>query len=145
MQLNCRNYWNSRHHVSVTIRSIDPDIVLLNHTGLTHKHIKLYGYNTRYTTETYYDGEAVMIKSTTQHVHITNWLSAHFLATKIHTQHGQILVATTYCRPNTGLPLDRPTNLFNKTNISVYIRVDLIAKHTAFRHSTNNQRGHELL
>ncbi len=145
IQLNCRGYWNNRHHISEAIRSIDPDIVLLNHTGSPPKPIKLYGYNTRYTTGTHHDGVALMVKCTIKHIHITNWPSAHFLATKIETQHGQFLIATTYSRPKTGLPLTSLNNLFNHTNIPVYILADLNAKHTAFKHSNNNQHGHELL
>ena len=49
------------------------------------------------------------------------------------------LVATTYCRPNTGLPLNSLNHLFNHTNLPVYILADLNAKHTAFRHNNNNQ------
>ncbi|MPC77295.1 hypothetical protein E2C01_071746 [Portunus trituberculatus] len=82
------------------IRSIDPDSVL-NYTGLPPKPLKHYGYNTRYTIGTIYDGVAVMVKNNIIHVHITDWPSEHFLATKIHTQHGQFLVATTHARPNT--------------------------------------------
>ena len=145
VQLNCRGYWNNRHLISEAIRSIDPDIVLLNHTGLPLKPIKLYGYNTRYTTGTLHDGVAIMVKNTLRHTHITDWPSAHFLATKIHTQHGPLLVATTYCRPNTGLPLTSLNTLFNHTNIPVYILADLNAKHTAFRHNNSNRHGQELL
>ena len=145
VQLNCRGFWNNRHLISEAISSIDPDIVLLNHTGLPPRPIKLHGYNTRHTTGTIHDGVAVMVKSTLKHIHITNWPSAHFLATKIDTIHGQFLVATTYCRPDTGLPLNSLNTLFNHTNIPVYILADLNARHTAFRHSNNNQHGHELL
>ncbi|MPD06865.1 hypothetical protein E2C01_102696 [Portunus trituberculatus] len=141
MQLNCRGFWNNRHLISEAIHSIDPDIVLLNHTGLPPKPLKLYGYNTRYTVGTVYDGIAVMVKNTTKHLHITDWSSEHFLATKIHTQHGQFLVATTDARPNTGLPLNSLTNLFNNTDIPVYILADLNAVHTAFRHNSNNRHG----
>ena len=145
MQLNCRVFWNNRHLISEAILSTDPDIVLLNHTGLPPKPLKHYGYNTRYTIGTPYDGVAVMVKNNIKHVHITDWPSEHFLATKIHTQHGQFLVATTYARPNTGLPLNSLTNLFNNTNIPVYVLADLNATHTAFRHNSNNRHGQELL
>ena len=133
MQLNCRGFWNNRHLVSEAIRSIDPDIVLLNHTGLTRNPIRLYGYNTRHTRGTQHDGVAVMVKSTLRHIQITDWPSAYFLATKIYTQHGAFLVATTYCRPNTEL-----NHLLNHTNLPVYILADLNGKHTAFRHNNNN-------
>ena len=144
MQLNCRGFWNNRHLISEAIRNIDPDIVLLNDIGLPRNPIKLYGYNTRYT-EGPHDGVAVMVKSTLRHTHITEWPSAHFLATKIHTQHGQFLVATTYSRPGAGLPLNSLNRLFNHTNLPVYIIADLNATHTAFRHTNNNQHGQQLL
>ena len=145
VQLNCRGFWNNRHLISEAITAIDPDIVLLNDTGITPRPIKLYGYNTRQTTGAAHEGVAVMVKSTLKHIHVAEWPTPHFLATKIDTQHGQLLVATTYCRPNTGLPLNSLTNLFNHTHIPVYILADLNARHTAFRHTTNNQHGHELL
>ena len=144
MQLNCRGFWNNRHLISEAIELIDPDIVLLNNTGTPPRPIKLFGYNTRQTTGTQHDGVAVMVKSTLQHIHITDWPSAHFLATRIDTQHGQFLVATTYCRPNTGLPLNSLNRLFNHTNMPVYILADFNASHTTFRHNRNNQHGLEL-
>ena len=126
MKGHCLFYlFTIRHLILEAIRSIDPDIVLLNHTGLHPKPIKLYGYNTRYTTGTPHDGVAIMVKNTLKHTHITDWPSAHFLATKIHTQHGPFLVATIYCRPNTGLPLTSLNTLFNHTNMPVYILASL--------------------
>ena len=138
VQLNCRGFWNNRHLISEAITAIDPDIVLLNDTGVTRRPIKLYGYNTRQTMGAAHDGVAVMVKSTLKHIHVAEWPTPHFLATKFDTQHGQFLVATTYCRPNTGLPLNSLANLFNHTHIPVYILADFNARHTAFRHTTNN-------
>ena len=68
MQLSCRGFWNNRHIVSEAIRSINPDIVFFNHTGLPLNPITLYGYNTRHSTGTTHDGVAAMVKSTLRHV-----------------------------------------------------------------------------
>ncbi|KAG0712960.1 hypothetical protein GWK47_017284 [Chionoecetes opilio] len=90
------------------------------------------------------DGVAILVKSTLRHEFITSWPSPHFLATKIYTAHGPLIVGTTYARPNAGLPLACLNQLFNHTHIPVYLLADLNAKHTAFQHSTNGPHCHQL-
>ena len=66
------------------------------------------------------------------------------MAAKIYTEHGPILVATTYTRPNTHIPYADLNTLFNH-NIPTYILADFNANHTAFNHNTCNRHGTQLL
>ena len=62
---------------------------------------------------------------------------------RLFTQHGSILVATTYTRPNTHIPFADINNLFNY-NEPTYILADFNATHTTFNHNMNNGHGIQL-
>ena len=147
IQLNCRGYHNNRHLIAEVLRVEDPDVLLLNHIGVIppSRSIKHYGFTT-HTTTTHlaHDGVAILVKTHTKHEFMTRWLSPQFLCIKIHTPRGSILIATTYTRPNTGIPYGDINSLFNHTNIPIYLIADLNAKHTAFNHTRCDQHGRQL-
>jgi len=145
LQLNCRGYHTIRHLIAEVLRAEDPDVVLLNHTGIPTptRPIKHYGYTTRTTSETRFDGTAILVKTHIRHDFLTSWLSPHFLAIKIHTQHDPILIATTYTRPNAGIPYADINTMFNY-NIPAYLIADLNAQHTAFHHNKCNNHGRQI-
>ena len=142
IQLNCRGYYNNRHLIQEIIRNKNPDIVLLNNTGTPPTPIKYYGYTTTYTRDTQYDGVAIMVKSVLKHTFRTEWQNPHFLAVDITTIHGKMIIATTYARPNRGIPGASMLTLFNNTNIPVYLIADLNSSHASFGHASANPHGH---
>ena len=144
IQFNCRSYHTNRHLIHNLLAQEDPDILLLNSTGLPPSPIRYFGYTTRYTTETHFDGIAILAKTTlTPQFLLGNWNNRHFMAVKILTTHGPIIFATTYTRPNTNIPYADLNSLFNN-NIPTYILADFNARHTIFNHTTNNTHGREL-
>ena len=147
LQLNCRGYYSNRHLIAEVLHEEDPDVVLLNDTGVLppNRSIKHYGYTTR-TTQTHapHDGVAILVKTHLRHDFLATWLSPHFLAVRIHTLREKIIIATTYTRPNAGLPYADINTLFNYTHIPVYLLADLNAQHTAFHHTRCNPHGRQL-
>lgn len=115
----------------------------MNSTGTTRTPIKQHDYTTKYTEETQYDGVAILVKTTIKHEFLPGWRYRHFLAAKIHTHHGPIIVATTYVRPNTDIPYG-DINLLSNHNTPTYLIADLNARHTTFNHTSNNRLGNQL-
>ena len=147
IQLNCRGYHGNRHLIAEVLRAEDPDVLLLNNTGIlpTSRSIRHYGYTTQVThAHTPHNGVAILVKTHIKHEFYTTWASPDFLAVKIHTHRDQILIATTYARPNAGLPYADLNSLFNHTNIPVYLIADLNAKHTAYNHAICDNQGRQL-
>lgn len=68
----------------------------------------------------------------------------HFLAVKISTHQSELIIATTYARPNAGIPYGDVVGLFNHTHLPVYLLGDLNGAHTAFNHPRTNAHGREL-
>lgn len=144
IQFNCLSYNTSKLFIKAYLEEEHPDILLLNSTGLPNTPIKHYGYTTKYTTETHNDGIAILIKSTLSKEFISHpWLNKHFLAVKVHTEHGYINIATTYTRPNTAIPYTDLNTLFNYNN-PTFILADFNAAHTNFNHNQCDPHGRQL-
>lgn len=143
MQFNCRSYYSNRHIIAQLLQEHNPDILLLNST-LTNKAIKHFGYTSRQSEHELHEGVAILIKSNIKHEFKTDHTFKHFLSAKIHTQHGEILICTTYARPNTQIPYTDLNNIFNNTHTPVILMADLNAKHQTFLHNTQNAHGLQL-
>ena len=143
MQHNCRGYYANRHLLQILLQTHEPDVLLLNST-CTNKKIKQFGYTSRQSEHEPHEGVAILVKSNIKHEFITNHTFKHFMSVKIHTQHGEILVCTTYSRPNTIIPYHDLNNTFNNTHIPTFLLADLNAKHTAFQHNHQNAHGQQL-
>lgn len=147
LQLNCRGYYGNRHWINETLQAEDPDVVLLNHVGVIppNRHLRYYGYTTQVTSTTEpHDGIAILVKTTLRSEFIKTWHYQHFLAIKIFTHHSQMIIATTYARPNAGIPYGDIISLFNSTHIPVYFIADLNAQHPCFNHPRANTHGSDL-
>lgn len=147
LQLNCRGYHGNRHLIAETLRSEDPDVALLNDIGILHQDrpIRHYGYTSRSTSTTDpHNGVAILVKSTLLHSFLNTWNYQHFMAVKITTHHSDIVIATTYARPNAGIPYADIVQLFNTTHLPVYLIGDLNGEHIAFNHPRTNPHGRHL-
>lgn len=141
MQFNIRHYKSNRHFLTQLLQDHNPDIVLLNST-CTNNNIKIkhFGYNSHQTDGDAYDGVAILSRSSLNFELLSHWVSPHFAAIKFQTASGSIIVATTYCRPNTNIPYTDLNNLFNNRTPTL-ILADFNAKHHTFQHHTSNQHG----
>lgn len=144
IQFNCLSYNGNKLFINNLLAEEQPDILLLNSTGTPSTPIKYFGYTTKYTLESQHDGIAILVKSTLRHEFITHpWRHKHFLAIKLHTQHGPIHIATTYIRPRTFIPYADINTLFNY-NTPTFILADFNAAHTNFNHPQCNPHGNQL-
>ena len=147
LHLNCRGYYPNRHFLAEVFRTEDPDVILLNDIGIIppNRMVRYYGYTTRTTSTTIpHDGVAILVKSALKHDFTSTWNNQHFLAVKIRAHDTDIFIATTYARPNAGIPYGDIVSLFNTTHIPVYLLGDLNAQHTAFNHPRCNTHGRHM-
>ena len=143
-----RHVFNIRNILYSYLEQEDPDIVLLNDLSNTNNYkIKLHGYTTRQTdVGGQYRGSCILIKSTLRHDFLTDTFSStDFLAVKIHTLQGPIIIATTYVNPETFLPIHDFIKLFDFNHLPVFFAGDLNAKHRVWHYPTTDAHGRQLL
>ena len=147
VQVNVRHFYNNRHLIYDFLEQENPDVVLLNGTAITNGYkIRFYGYTSRQSADGAVRGTAILIKSSFNHSFYTNFFNhPDFLAVKVMTLTGPLVISTAYIRPSTNLPLLDFHRLFNINNIPVIFAGDLNACHLAYHHTTNNNHGHQLL
>ncbi|XP_069989529.1 uncharacterized protein [Penaeus vannamei] len=135
----------NRYRDQVTPRKVNPDqerpdVVLLNSTAITNGYrIRHYGYTSRQTGDGLYMGSCILIKSTITFEFITlPFTHPDFMAVRIFTPQGPIILSTAYIRPSTNLPLADFNRLFNYTNLPVFFARDINASHHALHHKSTN-------
>lgn len=121
----------------------DPDIILLNATGMKENEtIKLFNYNTyqRNVKNEDHAGVAIAIKRNIYHQLIDDSME-DLLAIRIETAKGPIILATTY-RPfrRKYPPVEDLIKLFKRKE-PVYLLADLNARHRTLGHRENNETG----
>jgi len=91
-------------------------------------------------------GSCILIKSTITFEFITlPFTHPDFMAVRIFTPQGPIILSTAYIRPSTNLPLADFNRLFNYTNLPVFFAGDINASHHALHHRSTNSHGRQLL
>ena len=146
IQLNIRHYDNLRHILYDYIERERPDILLLNSTCVINgRKIKHPGYTSRQTADGEHRGVSILVNSTFRHEFLTdNYLHHSFMAVKLFTNKGPIIVATAYVNPRMNLPFHDFNQLFNRSNLPIFFAGDLNAAHTDFFHNDNNRHGCQL-
>lgn len=124
-------------------RSLDPDIILLNaHGRKDTERIKLFNYNVyqRNVQNENNAGVAIAIKRNVEH-EIIDDLDDDFLAVKIITTTGPLIVSTGYLPPrHPTLPINNFFRLFRNQNPMI-LAADLNARHEILDHGNNNTVG----
>ena len=146
IQHNINGWNNKRFELYNTYRHINPDIILLNHTGtIDDEQIRLQHYQTytKNTSNRRFNGTAIAIKSTIEHKIIDD-TQTDLLAINIQTRQGIITIATDYVNPNAeGLNLTDYMHIIRRNN-PVYILGDLNARHSFLGHSNPNPVGRNI-
>ena len=123
--------------------TFDPDIILLNSTGVTDcNKMKIFNYNVyqRNTLSERHSGIAIAIRKNIPHKLLDNF-QEDFLAIQVDTNRGPIVVSTAYLPPRRPyLPYQDFMKVIRK-NIPVYFIGDLNAKHRFIGHNVNNNVG----
>ena len=143
IQHNVNSFKNKKFELYNAYRSTDPDIILLNHTGMTQQEkIKLHGYTTYQSNKTNsrYRGTAIAIKDNIAHTTDDEYIT-DVLALTIDTQQGPITIATDYIGPRaTHLNYMDYTRLIHR-QFPVYILGDLNAHHPTLGSTGSNPIG----
>ncbi|ROT79048.1 putative reverse transcriptase [Penaeus vannamei] len=91
-------------------------------------------------------GSCILIKSTITFEFITlPFTHPDFMAVRIFTPQGPIILSTAYVRPETNLPLADFNLLFNYTNLPAFFAGDINARHQTLHHRSTNSHGRQLL
>ena len=144
IQHNANGRMPNRIRITNSHRIIDPEIILINDTGLVDRErIKLFNYNVYQQNKTGYhhDGCAIAIKRGIAHIHVERNLDEEILAIVIETDGGDILVSIGYFAPrHLVFPLEDWRTLANY-NLPTLIAGDFNARHQIFNHRYQNAAG----
>lgn len=143
IQHNVHTWNTNKFLLSNTYLQQNPDIILLNSTGVKDTEtIKVFGYNTYKinSQNTLHDGSAILVKTNIQH-RITDDFDTDVLQVTISTITGPINIATTYLPPRRPyLPFTDFHRLATQ-NAPTYIIGDLNARHTVLNYNDCNNVG----
>ena len=136
-----------RNELMNIYRQYDPDIIMLNATGLkdTEK-IKLYTYNVyqRNITNEEHAGIAIGIKKNIKH-RIIDDNNEDILGVEIETSRGPLALFTAYIPPRHADYNSLGIMRYLRKPIPTYLVADLNARHIQFGHGSTNARGRLLL
>ena len=146
LQHNVNSWANKIPELYNTYKTINPDIILINHTGLEdHKRLKISQYNVYKSNKTNsrYAGSAIAIKKTLRH-HLEDDYETDLLAINVDTPQGAITIATDYLPPSTQhFNFPDYLRLVNRRN-PTYFFGDINARHHFLSHQDNNTVGNSL-
>ena len=144
IQHNANGWMPHRIQLSNSYRTIDPDIILINDTGLADRdRIKLFNYNVYQQNKTgeRSDGCAIAVKKGIAHRHIDRNFDEEMLAIVVESDGGDILVSTGYFAPRHHVfPLEDWRALANY-NLPTLIAGDFNARHHIFNNRDQNGAG----
>ena len=139
--------FHRRNELCNYYRTLDPDIILLNSTGLKHSDtIKIFGYNVYHCNKSNepQSGIAIAVKTSIVHQLIDDF-QEDVLSVRIRTTRGNIEIATTYLPPRRPIfPVEDILKIARKP-YPTYILADLNATHRALGHHRDNPRGISLV
>ena len=134
--------YQRKNELSNLYMRINPGVILLNSTGMKEpERIKIFNYNI-YQRNIYNEdsaGIAIGVRKGLRH-QIVDDFSEDYLAVRIETTKGQVIIGTTYRPPRRDLPIEDMMKLLRK-NVPVYILADLNARHRFLGHGDNNDAG----
>lgn len=146
IQHNVQHWATRKHSLTNIYMDLDPDIMLLNSTGIKNREIiKIFNYNT-YLKNKYDEinsGVAIAIKKNIKHRIIEDF-QEDFLAVEVQTRRGPIVIATTYLPPRRNFLPNQDFMKLMRKQIPTYLAGDLNAYHRTLGHSRNNNVGTSL-
>ena len=138
--------FSRRNELTNYYMKMDPDVILLNSTGLRNsERIKIFNYNVyqRNTEDEGHVGIAIAIKRDIKHQLLDDFRD-DVLAIELETRRGPIIVSTLYQPPRRNYyPTEDLTRLMRK-NKPVYMLADIDARHAFVGHGASNHMGRTL-
>ena len=147
VQVNVRSFFNIRNLIYDFIDRERPDVVLLNSISITNSYaIKYFGYTSRQSRDGWSVGSCILVKSTLHFEFISPpFIHPDFMAVKLFTQQGPIILSTAYITPFSNLPLADFNKLFSYNHLPVFFAGDINANHISLNHPYTNAHGRQLL
>ena len=146
IQHNVNHWRNKKYELSNVYRNINPDIILLNDTGMTaEERIKIPYFDTYQSNKQgrQHRGTAIAIRSNLKYT-LHDDFETDILAVTIETRQGPITVATDYLAPNTEYLHYVDWNYLLNRRYPVYILGDLNARHQLLGNPDHNPVGQGL-
>ena len=140
LQVNIQNWKNNNYLLKCSLADSSPDVILLNDLSLNGNAIpKLRGYAGAFKGTEMHSGVAVFVKQQHKHTFIDFDNNDNILATKLYTNLGPLIVATSYTPPRFNT---HPTVAFNRIlnkNIPTVFLSDFNSTHPYFENCPNNR------
>ena len=146
IQHNVNHWRNKKYELSNVYRNLDPDIILINDTGLPEGEKLTIPYFDTFQSNKQgiqHRGTALAIRSTLKYT-LHDDFETDILAVTIETRQGPITIATDYLAPNTEYINYVDWNYLLNRRYPVYIVGDLNARHSLLGHSDSNPVGRGL-
>ena len=142
VQHNVNSWNNKKYELSNVYRNLNPDIILLNDTGVCEERIKIPYFDTYQSNKQgrWHRGTAIAIRSNMKYK-LHDDFETDLLAVTIETQQGPITVATDYLPPNTDYLHYVDWNYLLNRRYPVYVIGDLNARHRVLGHNNQNPVG----
>ena len=135
--------FHRRNELSNLYLKMDPDVILLNETGITDRErIKIFNYNIHQKNKENEDhaGVAIGIKREMSYQLLDDF-QEDMLAIRLETRKGPVIVATCYSPPRRAYFLTEDISRLMRKNIPVYLVGDLNARHHFIGHRRSNHAG----
>ena len=142
-------HWDGGRQISLanTYAAEDPDIILLNGTGITdEKTIKIFPYRFYQQNRSgrTHDGIAIGIKPNIPH-RITRDYTSETMSVTIETRQGELTIATAYLPPSRPYLPMRDFSRLHRLPHPCYLLGDLNGNHRMFGYRTANAVGKQLV
>ena len=142
-------HWDGGRKISLanTYAAEDPDIILLNGTGITDdKAIKIFPYRFYQQNRSgrTHDGVAIGIKPNIPH-RITKDYTSETISVTIETRQGELTIATSYLPPSRPYLPMRDFSRLHRLPHPCYLLGDLNGNHRMFGYRTANAVGKQLV
>ena len=147
IQHNINGWKDKRIALSNSYRILDPDVVLMNDSGLADDwRVKMFNYNILQSNKSgeLHDGCIIAIKKRLKFTKIEKRWDCEILAVRMETERGDLVIATGYLAPRHQMfPLADFLCLANY-DCPVLLFGDFNARHHYFGHRNRNDAGDAL-
>ena len=134
--VNIRNWNKNKYPLSIDIHNYNPEIILLNETGLNPLDFPyLQGFSTVAKSNGQYKGVAILIKRTINYEPII-LNDENSVAVKIYTNLGPLVISTNYCPPSQNYIPTTSLNHVLSHKLPTLIISDFNAHHSKFDNSS---------
>ena len=136
---NVNGWKNKADDIHRSFLNLNPDIILIAHTGLENNNekqkLKMSPYTSyQHTTGGFFAGVGILIKRNIKHTLVTHKFIHDTIAVKVETTTGPIIIATNYHRPQRNYLPHEDLDWLANHQTPTYLLADLNAHHSTLPH-----------